>query len=244
MRWNVSNTVAVQNSFSSAWDTNSWHLEYKGLLRCRPRLLVWYSVTWQITTFRRNLLPSFSRYIICKGKGKIHRRISLEAPDGEQKYSCTLSLDGWGGGWSTLRPDHFIPGKETRYPLCRRPRCRSGEVQKCRPTGIRSRDLPALSESFVQVHGVYDLDRVDFFVNVNIEDLTWRSEDISKVDIFFFFIFVMAGTLSVYHWPVRPIKVKPKKKELRGAFNNLSTWVRKKQLITKKYFLFFNAVPQ
>ena len=31
---------------------------------------------------------------------------------------------------------------------------------------------------------------------------------------------------------------------LRGAFNNLSTWVRKKQLITKKYFLFFNVVPQ
>jgi hypothetical protein len=30
---------------------------------------------------------------------------------------------------------------------------------------------------------------------------------------------------------------------LRGAFNNLSTWVRKKQLITKNNFLFFNVVP-
>ena len=30
---------------------------------------------------------------------------------------------------------------------------------------------------------------------------------------------------------------------IRGAFNNLSTWVRKKWLITKKYFLFFNVVP-
>ena len=32
--------------------------------------------------------------------------------------------------------------------------------------------------------------------------------------------------------------------QIRGAFNNLSTWVRKKQFITEKYFLFFNVVPQ
>ena len=32
--------------------------------------------------------------------------------------------------------------------------------------------------------------------------------------------------------------------DVRGAFNNSSTRLRKKQLITKKYFLFLNVVPQ
>ena len=31
--------------------------------------------------------------------------------------------------------------------------------------------------------------------------------------------------------------------KLRGVFNNLSTWVRKKQPVTNIYFLFFNVVP-
>jgi hypothetical protein len=31
----------------------------------------------------------------------------------------------------------------------------------------------------------------------------------------FIFILLMAGTLSVYHWPLQPIKVKPKKNILK-----------------------------
>jgi hypothetical protein len=40
------------------------------------------------------------------------------------------------GGWSTLRPGHFTPGKETRYTLYRRlggPQGRSGWAQKISP---------------------------------------------------------------------------------------------------------------
>jgi hypothetical protein len=54
-----------------------------------------------------------------------------EGPEGEYRYSSTLSLTLAlnGGGWSTPRPGHFTPGKETRYPLYRRlggPQGRSG----------------------------------------------------------------------------------------------------------------------
>ena len=31
-----------------------------------------------------------------------------------------LNLDARWDGWSTPRPGHFTPGKETWYPLCRR----------------------------------------------------------------------------------------------------------------------------
>jgi hypothetical protein len=72
-----------------------------------------------------------------------------EGPEGEQRYSSTLSLtlalDE--GGWST-RPSRFTPGKETWYPLYRR---LGGPVwtaaENLDPTGIRSPDRPARSES-------------------------------------------------------------------------------------------------
>jgi len=57
----------------------------------------------------------------------IHPRIGHEGPKGVQKYSSILSSISvlGGGGWSTPRLGHFIPGKETRYPLYRR----LGEIQ-------------------------------------------------------------------------------------------------------------------
>ena len=65
----------------------------------------------------------------------------------------TSALDG--GGWSTLLPDRFTPGKESRYPLYRRlggPHGRSGRVRKISPpTGIRSSDRPARSKSLIGV---------------------------------------------------------------------------------------------
>ena len=53
-----------------------------------------------------------------KGKGKVHPRTCNEGPEGEERYSITLSLTSAldGGGWSTPRHGHFTPEK---YPLYR-----------------------------------------------------------------------------------------------------------------------------
>ena len=50
------------------------------------------------------------------GKGKVHPRTDHEGPEGEERYSSTLSLTSAldGCGWSTPRPGYFTPGKETR----------------------------------------------------------------------------------------------------------------------------------
>jgi hypothetical protein len=67
--------------------------------------------------------------------------------------SLTLALDE--GGWSTSLPGRFTPGKETRYPLYRRlggPQGRSERLPKISPpTGIRSPDRPARSESLYRL---------------------------------------------------------------------------------------------
>jgi hypothetical protein len=68
-----------------------------------------------------------------KGKGKVLPRTDHEGPEGEYRYSSTLSLTSAldEGGWSTPRPGRFTPGKETRYPLYRRrggPHGRSGRL--------------------------------------------------------------------------------------------------------------------
>jgi len=53
--------------------------------------------------------------------GKFYPRPGHEGPEGEQKYSSTLSLTlpRDGDGCSTPRPDRFTSGRETHYPLCR-----------------------------------------------------------------------------------------------------------------------------
>jgi hypothetical protein len=68
------------------------------------------------------------------GKGTVLPRTGHEGPEGEWRYSSTLSLtlvlDE--GGCSTPRPSRFTPGKETRYPLYRRlggPQGRSGRLR-------------------------------------------------------------------------------------------------------------------
>ena len=71
-------------------------------------------------------------------KGKVHPRTGHEGPEGEQRYSSTLSLTSalYGGGWSMPRPGRFTPGKETQYPLYRRlggPLGRSGWVSNISP---------------------------------------------------------------------------------------------------------------
>ena len=72
-----------------------------------------------------------------KGKGKGHPTTGHEGPEGEYRYSFTLSLtsalDGVGG--QRYAPAALPPGK-TRYPLYRRlggPQGRSGRVWEISP---------------------------------------------------------------------------------------------------------------
>ena len=69
-------------------------------------------------------------------KVKLQHRTDHEGPEGEQRYSSTLSLASAldGGGWST--PWSLYPCKDTRYPLNRRlggPQGRSGWVWNVSP---------------------------------------------------------------------------------------------------------------
>jgi hypothetical protein len=49
-----------------------------------------------------------------KWKGKVHHRTVHEDPEGQQRYSSTLSLTLVlnGAGWLIPRPGRFTPGKE------------------------------------------------------------------------------------------------------------------------------------
>jgi hypothetical protein len=79
-----------------------------------------------------------SKFCTLKGKGKVHPRTGQESPEGEERYSSTLSLtsalDGVGGQRHV--PAVLRPGK-TRCPLYRRLgrfQGRSGRVRKIPPT--------------------------------------------------------------------------------------------------------------
>jgi len=52
--------------------------------------------------------------IYSKGKGIVHTITGHEGPEGEERYSYTLSLTSAldRGGWSTPRPGRFTPGKD------------------------------------------------------------------------------------------------------------------------------------
>ena len=68
-------------------------------------------------------------------------------------YSSTLpstsALDG--GGWSTLRPGRFTPGKAP-VPIVQEADWTRGPVRKISPPpGIRSPDRPARSESLYRL---------------------------------------------------------------------------------------------
>jgi hypothetical protein len=88
--------------------------------------------------------------------GKPHPMTGHDGPDGEYRYSSTpltSALDV--RRWSALRPGRFTTGKETRYlsyTRLGRPQGRSGRVWKISPpTGIRSLDRPACSESLYRL---------------------------------------------------------------------------------------------
>jgi len=87
-----------------------------------------------------------------------HHKFTLEQVTKAQRgsYSSTLSLTAAldGGGWSTPHPGR-LPPEKTRYPFYRRlgwPRGRYKRVGKILPpTGIRSPDSPARSESLYRL---------------------------------------------------------------------------------------------
>ena len=84
-------------------------------------------------------------------KGEVHPRTGHGSPGREQRYSCTLSstsaLDG--GGWATLRPGRFTPGKDP-VPIVQEAAWATGPVwtgaENLAPTGIRSPYGAAFSE--------------------------------------------------------------------------------------------------
>jgi len=86
-------------------------------------------------------------------KSKVHPRTGYDGPVGKQMYSSTLSLTSAldEGRWSTPRPGRFTRGKENRCPLYSKLGGLQAGLDRCGksrpPTGIRSPDRPARSES-------------------------------------------------------------------------------------------------
>jgi len=91
-------------------------------------------------------------------KGKVHSHTGHEGPDGEQRYSSTLSITSalYGGGWSMPHPGRFTPKKKTQYPLYRSlggAQGQPGRVWKIPPpVEYDPQDHTAHSESLYQLH--------------------------------------------------------------------------------------------
>jgi len=114
-------------------------------------------------------LTHISFTLICEGchvsgmwpyvdKGEFHPISGHDGPERELRYSSTLSLTSAldGGGWSTSRHGRFTPGKDPVPIVYRRlggSQGRSEQVRKISPppTGIRSPDRPARSESLYRL---------------------------------------------------------------------------------------------
>jgi hypothetical protein len=98
-------------------------------------------IPWQFSLVFSVLIA----YVI--GKGKVHPRTGHECPEGEYRYSSTLSLTPAldEGGWSTPRPGRFIPWKETRYPLYRRLGGSQGLSGRLRKISLHRDSIPGPS---------------------------------------------------------------------------------------------------
>ena len=90
-------------------------------------------------------------------KSKVHPRTGYDGPVGKQMYSSTLSLTSAldEGRWSTPRPGRFTRGKENRCPLYSKLGGLQAGLDRCGksrpPTGIRSPDRPAGSQSLYRL---------------------------------------------------------------------------------------------
>jgi hypothetical protein len=78
----------------------------------------------------------YTVYMKVKVKFTLEKALKVQRGIEVKLYSSlTSALDG--SGWLTPHRVHLTPGKETRYPLCRRldgPQGRSGRVQKKSPS--------------------------------------------------------------------------------------------------------------
>jgi hypothetical protein len=100
-----------------------------------------------------NYWDQIRNIIKVKVKVKVHPRTGHEGPEGEQRFSSTLSLttalDGVGG--QRHAPAALPPGK-TRYPLYRRPgglQGRSGRVRKISPPpGFDPRTVQSIASRY------------------------------------------------------------------------------------------------
>ena len=91
-----------------------------------------------------------------KVKGEVHPRTGYEVPEGEERYSSTLSLASTleGGGWSTPHSSCCIPGIDP-VPIVQKTGWGPGwvwtDLENLAHTGIRSQDRPVRSESLYQL---------------------------------------------------------------------------------------------
>jgi hypothetical protein len=94
--------------------------------------------------------------VIAKVNGKIHPRTGHDGPEVQQRYSSTLSLTSAldEDVWSTPHPGRFSPGKDP-VAILKEGGWASGPVwtggENSPPTGIRSPDRPARSESLYRL---------------------------------------------------------------------------------------------
>ena len=92
--------------------------------------------------------------LVCKGK--VLPITGHEGPEGEYRYSPTLSWPGrlGGGRWLAPRPGRFTPGKDP-VPIVQEAGWAPGPVwtgtENLASTGIRSPDRPARSESLYRL---------------------------------------------------------------------------------------------
>jgi hypothetical protein len=88
-------------------------------------------------------------------KGKVEGKVRPRMGHEVWIYSFFKLGARW-GGCLTPHPSRFIPGQETQYPLCRRPRKPVWTGAKnFAPTGFRSPDRPDRIESVYGIHYLY-----------------------------------------------------------------------------------------
>ena len=85
--------------------------------------------------------------------------------------SKTSALEG--DEWSAAHPAHLLPPGKTRYPLYRRlggPRGQSGQAENLAPTGIRSPDFPARSQSLYRLSYPAHIAYIIPFLNCDVKN--------------------------------------------------------------------------
>jgi len=108
-----------------------------------------------LSIVRYHAVLQTQNWVIFKGKGKVQPITGHEGPEGEYIWLYSFfSIDARWVGWSTPRPGRFTAGKAT-VPIVWEAGWSPGPVwtgaESLAPTGIRSRDLPARSESLYRL---------------------------------------------------------------------------------------------